>query len=157
MDADSWRWVWLAATAVFAGGEMLISGTFFLAPFAVGAAVATALAFAGTDLWVQWATFVAVSAASFAAMRPLARRLDRGPSQEGIGSKRLLGQLATVLEPIPADHRLGLVQVDREEWRAEATGGDEVPAGTRVKVVDVQGTRVIVAPLDPLPRSTTEE
>ncbi len=156
MNAETWRWIWLAATAVFAGGEMLIAGTFFLAPFAVGAAVATVLAFAGTALWVQWAAFVATSAAAFAAMRPLARRLDRGPSQEGIGSKRLLGQHATVLEPIPADHRLGLVQVHREEWRAEAVGGGEVPAGTRVKVVDVQGTRVIVAPLDPLPRSIEE-
>jgi membrane protein implicated in regulation of membrane protease activity len=144
---ETWRWIWLVATAVFAGGEMLIAGTFFLAPFAVGAVVATVLAFAGTDLWVQWAAFVATSAAAFAGMRPLARRLDQGAAQEGIGAKRLVGQQGTVLDQIPDDHRLGLVQVDREQWRAETLDGSPVATGDLVKVVDVQGTRLLVVPV----------
>src|SRR5690606_4830686 len=44
---EFWRWVWLVAAAVFTLGEMAVAGSFFLAPFAIGAAVAAILAFAG--------------------------------------------------------------------------------------------------------------
>lgn len=58
---DTWRWIWLVATALFAAGEIITTG-FFLLPFAVGALVATLLAFAGVSVAIQWITFVAVSA-----------------------------------------------------------------------------------------------
>ena len=38
-----------------------------------------------------------------------------------------------------------MVRVDREEWRAETVDGAPIAAGTIVQVVEVQGTRVIVA------------
>jgi membrane protein implicated in regulation of membrane protease activity len=149
-DSDLWRWIWLGFTALFAVGEMTAAGTFFLAPFAVGALAATALAFAGANIAVQWAAFVVVSAAAFAGLRPLARKLDLDDSGEGVGAKRLVGQRAVVLEAIPGDHNLGLVQVHREEWRAESLDGVAVAAGDPVKVVEVRGTRVIVVPLHEL-------
>jgi len=149
-DSELWRWIWLATTALFTVGEMAAAGTFFLAPFAAGALVATVIAFAGGALALQWGAFVLVSAVAFAAMRPLARRLDLDDSGEGVGSKRLVGQQAVVLEAIPGSHHLGLVQVHREEWRAETLDGLAVPAGEQVKVVEVRGTRVIVVPLSEL-------
>jgi membrane protein implicated in regulation of membrane protease activity len=150
-DSELWRWIWLGVTALFAVGEVAAgAGTFFLAPFAAGALVATVIAFAGGGLVVQWAAFVVIAAVSFAAMRPLARRLDLDDSGEGVGSKRLVGQRAVVLDAIPGDHNLGLVQVHREEWRAESLDGQAVPAGDYVKVVEVRGTRVIVVPIGEL-------
>lgn len=150
-DSELWRWIWLGTTALFTVGEMVAgAGTFFLAPFAGGAMVATVIAFAGGGLALQWAAFVVVSAVAFAAMRPLARRLDLDDSGEGVGSKRLVGQRAVVLQAIPGDHNLGLVQVHREEWRAESLDGLAVPAGDPVKVVEVRGTRVIVVPISEL-------
>ncbi len=143
---ETWRWIWLATTAVFAIGEMASAGTFFLAPFAVGAAVAAVLAFADIGLAGEWAAFLAVSVGAFASLRPLAKRLDRGEPTEGIGSKRLIGQSATVLEPIAAgEHELGLVRVHREEWRAQTVDGSPVPAGALVHVVEQRGTRLIVS------------
>jgi membrane protein implicated in regulation of membrane protease activity len=149
-DSELWRWIWLGATAFFTVGEMAAAGTFFLAPFAAGAMIATIIAFAGGGLVVQWAAFVVVSAVSFAALRPLARRLDLGDSGEGVGAKRLVGQQAVVLEAIPGSHHLGLVQVHREEWRAESLDGLAVPEGEPVRVVEVRGTRVIVVPTSEL-------
>jgi len=143
---ETWRWIWLVTTAVFAVGEMASAGTFFLAPFAVGAAVAAVLAFADIGLAGEWAAFLGVSAATFASLRPLARRLDRGEPTEGIGSKRLIGQEATVLEAIPAGaHELGLVRVHREEWRAQTVDGSPAEAGTVVHVVEQRGTRLVVS------------
>ena len=147
MDSpETWRWIWLATTMVFAIGEMASAGTFFLAPFAVGAGVAAILAFADIGLAAEWAAFVGVSVAAFASMRPLARRLDRGEPTDGIGSKRLIGQTATVLEPIPeGPHELGLVRVHREEWRAQTVDGSPAPAGSVVHVVEQRGTRLVVS------------
>jgi membrane protein implicated in regulation of membrane protease activity len=152
-DSELWRWIWLGATAIFTVGEMAGGGHFFLAPFAVGALVATGLAFAGVDLAAQWGVFIFLAAVAFAAMRPLARRLDLADSGEGVGSKRLLGQRAVVLQTIPDNHQLGLVRVHREEWRAESLDGSAVAVGDVVKVVEVRGTRVIVVPGTELPGS----
>ena len=143
---ETWRWIWLVAATVFAVGEMASAGTFFLAPFAVGAAVAAVLAFADIGLAAEWAAFLGVSVAAFASLRPLARRLDRGEPMDGIGSRRLIGQEATVLEAIPAgSQELGLVRVHREEWRAQTVDGSPAEAGTVVHVVEQRGTRLVVS------------
>jgi membrane protein implicated in regulation of membrane protease activity len=149
-EPETWRWIWLIAAAVFAGGEMAVAGSFFLAPFAVGAAVATALAFLDVSLAGQWAAFVGISFGAFALMRPLARRLDQGEPSDGIGSRRLIGQAGTVLEAIPAgEHELGLVRVQREEWRAESFDGRPLDPGNPVKVIEQRGTRLVVSPTTP--------
>jgi membrane protein implicated in regulation of membrane protease activity len=152
MDSpEQWRWVWIIATAVFAVGEMTSPGSFFLAPFAVGALVAALLAFADVSVAVEWIVFLLVSVATLAALRPLARRLDRDALDHGVGSRRLVGTRATVLRDIPGASELGMVRVDREEWRAQSTDGTPIAAGTTVRVADVQGTRVIVSAVDALP------
>jgi len=148
-DPEVWRWIWLAAAVVFLLGEMFAFGSFFLLPFAIGAVVAAILAFAGVGVGWEWLAFVVVSIASLACLYPLRHRLDRARPAEGIGSRRLIGQPALVLEPVPAGpSELGLVRVGREEWRDESRDGRALPAGTNVRVVDVQGTRVIVWPVD---------
>lgn len=144
-DPDIWRWIWLLATAMFAGGEMLVAGSFFLAPFAVGAVVATVAAFAGVSLLVQWAAFVGVSAAAFAALRPLARRLDANAPNHPVGATRLAGHPAVVTAAITGGG-VGMVRVDREEWRAETEDAQTVAVGTPVTILEVRGTRLIVAP-----------
>jgi membrane protein implicated in regulation of membrane protease activity len=156
MDSpDEWRWVWIIATAVFAVGEMATPGSFFLAPFAIGAFVAAILAFADVSVTIEWAVFLIVSIAALAALRPVARRLDLNAVDHGIGSRRLVGTRATVLKAIPGDDELGLVRLDREEWRAQSTDGTPIPVGATVRVADVQGTRVLVA-VEALPATPPE-
>jgi membrane protein implicated in regulation of membrane protease activity len=156
MDSpDEWRWVWIIATAVFAVGEMATPGSFFLAPFAIGAFVAAILAFADVSVTVEWTVFLIVSIAALAALRPVARRLDLNAVDHGVGSRRLVGTRATVLKAIPGDDELGLVRLDREEWRAQSTDGSPIPVGATVRVADVQGTRVMVA-VEVLPASPPE-
>ncbi|HEX6166505.1 MAG TPA: NfeD family protein [Acidimicrobiales bacterium] len=156
MDSpDEWRWVWIIATAVFAVGEMATPGSFFLAPFAIGAFVAAILAFADVSVTIEWTVFLIVSIAALAALRPVARRLDRAAVDHGIGSRRLVGTRATVLKAIPGDAELGLVRLEREEWRAQSTDGTPIPVGATVRVADVQGTRVLVA-VETLPATPPE-
>ena len=145
-EPESWRWVWLIAAVVFGAGEMATPGSFFLAPFAIGAAVAAVLAFADVSLTIEWLAFVVVSLAMLAALRPLARRLDdKGDSVAGVGSRRLIGREGVVLEPIPGGD-IGVIRVDREEWRAITADRTELAAGTAVRITDVEGTKVVVIP-----------
>ena len=154
---DFWRWIWLVAATTFAIGEMATAGSFFLLPFAIGAGAAAVLAFLDVGLGVEWGAFVGVSVGIFLAMRPLARRLDRDEPTHGIGALRLVGEHGVVLEDIPGDgHDLGLVRVHREEWRAESAGNERIPEGTRVRVVEVRGTRVIVNPVEQIGRPGPE-
>ena len=156
MDSpDEWRWVWIIATAVFAVGEMATPGSFFLAPFAIGAFVAAILAFADVNVTIEWTAFLIVSIAALAALRPVARRLDLAGVDHGVGSRRLVGTQATVLKAIPGDAELGLVRLDREVWRAQSTDGTPIPVGATVRVADVQGTRVLVA-VETLPATPPE-
>ena len=45
-------------------------------------------------------------------------------------------------------HEAGIVRMGGEEWRAETREGIPVRAGSTVLVVDVEGTRLIVLPLE---------
>lgn len=150
MDPEVWRWVWLVAGVALLAGEMATAGL-FLAPFAVGAFAAAVLAFLGIAFAWQVIVCFAVSAAAFAALRPLARRLDATSKTEGIGSRRLVNEAAIVLTTIPDDD-IGLIRVGREEWRAESVDHRTIPAGAKVRILDVRGTRALVAPFEaPVP------
>jgi membrane protein implicated in regulation of membrane protease activity len=152
-SADTWRWIWLVAAVVFALGEIAIPTTFFLVSFAVGAVVASVLAFAGVDLTVQWVVFVAVSAVALLVMRPLARRIERDTESVATsGAHRWVNRVALVLTDIPGGAgETGIVRVEREQWRAESASDSPVAAGTTVKVVRVDGTRLVVEPLSTAP------
>ncbi len=147
-DPEVWRWVWLAAAVTFGLGEMTSPGSFFLAPFAVGAAVAAAVSFVGAPVAVGWLLFVAVSVVAFLGLRPLARRLDTGlANPRGVGARRLVGEEGVVLESVPAGpDALGLVRIGREQWRAQSLHGVPIDPGTTVTVLEVRGTRVVVLP-----------
>lgn len=154
---EHWRWVWLVVAAACAAGEMASPGSFFLLPFAVGGAVAAVLAFAGVGVGIEWLAFLVVSVAAVVATRPLARRLDEGSPAEGIGARRWMGQLASVIETIPpGPHETGLVRLGREEWRAESLEGAAIAPGTTVKVVDVAGTHLVVWPLEQMSPGSDE-
>lgn len=145
---DDWRWVWLVAAIGFTVGEMAAPGSFFLLPFGIGAGLAAVAAFAGVNVALEWAVFVVVSVVALAGLRVVSRRIDRPGPLEGVGARRLIGQVATVTEDVPpAPHTGGLVRIGGEEWRAESSHGDAIAAGTVVKVVEVRGTRVVVWPM----------
>jgi membrane protein implicated in regulation of membrane protease activity len=155
-DAETWRWIWLAATVLLAMSELAVPGTFFMLSFALGALLATILAFLDAPLAVQWFAFVGGSAAALAVLAPLGRRLVKASPDAKVGATRWEGRRAVVLEPIPpGTHATGLVRIEREQWRAESSDGRAVPVGATVQVLRVDGTRVIVEPFDDASAPTT--
>ena len=128
-------------------GEMTTPGSFFMLPFAVGAVVACVVAFAGGGIGLQWLLFVVVSAIASVALIPLRRKFDLDEPIDGVGARRLLNQQAVVTSAVePGPNGVGRVQLGREEWRAESATRVGIPVGAVVKVIEVRGTCVVVAP-----------
>ena len=148
-DSGIWIIVWIVVAATLAVGEIMAAGSFFMLPFAVGALAAFGAAALGLGLALQLGLFIVVSGGSFLALRPLAQRLNNAPPAEGVGARRLIGSQGRVIEPIDDEHDgIGMVRIDRQEWRAESLEGAPIAEGSRVKVVEVRGTRVVVFPVE---------
>ena len=140
---DAWI-VWLIAAAALGIGEMHTGG-FYLAPFAVGAALATVVSALGVGLLLSAVAFLASSAVVFAALRPVAHRHRRLPPQIRTGAAALVGKRAVVLERIANHEGVGCVKIDGEVWTARSFDEDEViPAGERVEVVEIRGATALV-------------
>ena len=139
---DEWV-VWLVAAVIFGVGEVLTLG-FFLAPFAIGAAVAALVSAVGGGLVVSGLAFLAVSTVALLALRPVARRHLRTPAQLRTGTAALVGRTATVLERVDAAG--GSVRLEGEIWTARPYDDDEViEAGARVHVLEIRGATALVS------------
>jgi membrane protein implicated in regulation of membrane protease activity len=140
---DAWV-IWLIAMVAFGIGEMHTGG-FYLAPFALGAALATVVSLVGVGLLLTTIVFLASSAIVFAALRPVAHRHRRMPPQIRTGAAALVGKPALVLERIANREGVGCVKIDGEVWTARSYDEDEViDAGERVEVVEIRGATALV-------------
>jgi membrane protein implicated in regulation of membrane protease activity len=141
---DPWV-IWLIAAVIFAIGEMATT-SFFLAPFAGGAAVATLLAAAGAGAVIEWAAFLVVSILLLAALRPIARAHQRTKARIKTGTAALVGQTATVVERIANAEGVGCVRLDGEIWTARAFVDEETfEPGARVQVLEIRGATALVS------------
>lgn len=138
-------WVlWALVACGFAVGEVLTTG-FFLAPFAVGGALAAGVDAVGAGELAAWLVFVLVSVLTLSLVRPLVRsRLLSSPPTR-TGAAALVGKQALVLENINNHQGVGCVKIDGEVWTARSLDEDrEIVAGTRVEVVDIKGATALV-------------
>ncbi len=142
MGTQDWALIFLIGGILLAVAELAAPGLVLL-PFGLGGITAAIVGFLGGPPVLQGIVFVVASTIFFYLLRPIGRRLNESTSDEGIGVKRLNGAAGVVLEAITPTET-GLVRVDREEWRAESALGQAIPPGSRIEVVEVRGTRVVV-------------
>jgi membrane protein implicated in regulation of membrane protease activity len=139
---EEWVW-WMIAAGLLAVGE-IFTLSFFLGPISVAAVSAAIVALAGAGLGIQWLVFIAVSLASLAVLRPIARRHLRTPAQIRTGTAALVGSRAVVLERVDGDG--GQVKIGGEVWSARSFDEDHVfDEGARVEVLKIDGATALVA------------
>jgi membrane protein implicated in regulation of membrane protease activity len=139
---DDWVW-WMIAAGLLAVGE-IFTLSFFLGPISVAAVSAAIVALVGLGLGVQWVVFIAVSLASLAVLRPIARRHLRTPAQIRTGTAALIGSRALVLERVDGDG--GQVKIGGEIWSARSFDDDNVfEQGARVEVLKIEGATALVS------------
>ncbi|MFP5326817.1 MAG: NfeD family protein, partial [Acidimicrobiia bacterium] len=124
--------VWFLVAVGFAAGEVAVAGSFFLLPFAVGAAAGGATALFGGGLALQIVIAAVVSAIAAALLIPYGRRLGQSTGSTGVGANRWVGKEAVVLSEIPGRGEVGRIRVDREEWMAESLTGAPIRPGSTV-------------------------
>ena len=141
---ESWL-LWLILAVILAVGEMLTL-SFFIAPFALGALLAAAAAAAGAGALLTGGVFLVSASALLVALRPLARAHGRGTPALRTGTAALTGRSATVIERIANREGVGAVRLDGEIWTARAYLDDEViEPGTEVQVLEIRGATALVS------------
>ena len=134
---------WLIAFILFVVGEAVTVGLVAIW-FAVGALGALAAAALGGGLWLQIVIFLLLSALSLMLLKPLSRRWMAGHKAARTNADRVIGETALVTEDIDNTMATGQVQVDGQIWTARSAYGVVIPAGSRVKVLSIQGVKVMV-------------
>ena len=134
--------VWLIIAGVFAGGETA-TGTFVLLMMSGGALGGAIAAAAGAVLLPQIIVALVVTLGLLWLVRPIAiRHLNPGPAAI-TGSEALIGREAVVLSAVTRDG--GRVRLNGAEWSARSRDPrQELPAGTRVSVVAIDGATAVV-------------
>lgn len=142
MEALPWLWIWIVLAAVLLIIEML-SLSFFILPFAVGAALAAVACGFGVELIWQAVIFVVASIISLFAMRPLAKRLTKKGGNAKVGAERLVGLKGKVIEGGTKAGEFRIV-VNGEPWNVYTSDGATLPVDTIVEVVEVKGNSLLV-------------
>lgn len=135
-------WLWMAIAALFVVGEIFTAG-FFLLWFGIGAAAAGILALLGLGIGWQLAAFVVISGVLFVVSRRFAEKFSK-QQPPGIGADRFIGRQGMVLEAIDNANDTGRIRLQKEEWRGESETGEIIPVGSRVEVVRLEGTHLVV-------------
>ena len=138
-------WIlWVIVACAFGVGEMLTQG-FFLAPFAIAAALAGAADAVAGDI-ASWVVFIAVTLLTLVVVRPIVRSHLKMPPQIRTGAAALVGKQAVVLERIANHEGVGCVRIDGEVWTARSLFDDRViEQGALVDVIEIKGATALVS------------
>lgn len=139
-------WAVLAALAFV--GELL-SVSFFLLFFSLGALVGLLLAAVGAGVVAQVAGFIGASVLSMLVLRPaLLHRISSRSSERYVGRGSITGKSGVVTSAIEPGGS-GTVRIGSGEfWTARAIYPDQgLEAGTRVRVLDTDGVTALVEAL----------
>ena len=130
--------------AAVLGIGLVITAMPELGMLAVGAVAAALVAgIFGGDSVVQVVSFVVVSTALIAVVRPIANRHRAQRPQLATGIDALKGKQAVVLERVDASG--GRIKLAGEIWSARSLDTDRAyEVGQEVDVVDIEGATAIV-------------
>jgi membrane protein implicated in regulation of membrane protease activity len=133
-------WIWMSAAVIFLIIE-LATPTLVFACFVAGALGAGIYSgFAPESYYWQLGIFVAVSVVLLPLTRKLADKITK-PPPEVSNVDRMIGQVALVIKEIDPDLG-GQVKYEGETWVARAD--ERIEVNTKVKILSVTGTRVMV-------------
>lgn len=135
---------WIIAGFVCLAVELFTPG-FFVACLGIGCFVGALVAFLHGGLALQTVAMVGGSALALALVRPLlARAFGSGPAI-ATNADALVGKTGRVLEGIDPHQATGRVLIEGEDWWATSLDQSEIAVDERVRVIQVDGSRLVVA------------
>lgn len=110
--------------------------------FAAGSLAAMIVSLLGGAVWLQVLVFFTLSIVLFAMLWPLAKKHFK-PKLVATNTDALVGRLCVVTEDIdPVEG--GRVKLGDVTWSARSQQGAVISAGSRVKILKIQGAKVFV-------------
>jgi membrane protein implicated in regulation of membrane protease activity len=137
-------WQWMVIGAVLLGAEMFaIDAQFYLVFIGVSAALVGLAGLMGIDLplWAQWAAFGALSLISMFTFRAQLYEKIRG-NVEGF-RETLAGESINVEDDLASGEETRL-EYRGSKWTARNSGSSTIAAGSRAKVVKVDGLTLYI-------------
>jgi len=136
-------WVWIAVIVAAVIVEAL-SAQLLSIWFALGGLAAFITSFFTESIAIQISVFAVVSAVSLAAIFPFVRKSLK-KAHVSTNADRYIGKMAVVTEDISNIDAKGQVKVDNQIWSARSDDGNKLAAGTQVKVLRIEGVKLIVS------------
>lgn len=137
---------WLAALIILAVVEAA-TVTLVSLWFALGALAALITSFFVQNIWIQFAVFLVVSLVTLLVIRPLTRRYV-APKQVATNADRAVGAEGVVTQAIDNRNAQGQVTVDGSVWTARSDPEEPIPEGATVRVLRIEGVKLIVTPAE---------
>lgn len=115
--------------------------------FMPGTLVSIVLAILSVPVWIQVLVWLLITVTVFAATGRLSARL-RHPKHEPTNADRVIGQTAIVTEAISDRTQSGQVRVMGQIWSSKTDEtADVIPVGTEVRVLRIEGVKLVVTTL----------
>ena len=137
---------WLAI-AVGAGLLEMLTPQLVSIWFCVGALISLGCAALSAELWLQIVVFIVSSVALVFMTRPIYKKYVM-PKVTATNSDALIGKTAVVIEDIDNVSAVGLAKVSGQVWSALSENGTKIPKDTKVTIMDIQGVKLIVLPVE---------
>ena len=142
MSIDILAVVWISAAVVFGIAEAITMGLTTI--WFAGGAVAAAVSAMFTDsILIQVIVFIAVSSALLAVTRPLVKKFINRKIQP-TNADMAIGKTAIVTVPVNNEDGTGEVKLNGTVWTARSENGIVIGNGKRVKVLRIEGVKLIV-------------
>ncbi len=136
-----WAIIWLVLMIVFIAMEA-VTVQLISTWFAVGSLAAMVVSLLGGEIWLQITVFFTVSIVLLILLWPLARKHLK-PKLVATNADALVGRVCSVTEQIDPMEG-GRVKLGDVTWRANSQSGEQIPVGAQVKILQIQGAKVVV-------------
>ena len=137
-----WKLIWTALLILFGIAEAATVGLTSIW-FAAGSLIALAVSLLGGPLWLQIVLFILVSILSMLAIRPIASKYLNS-KVEPTNADRIIGAEVKVTEAIDNLMAQGAVNIAGMTWSARSQNDENIPVGTLVRVLRIEGVKVYV-------------
>ena len=137
--------IWLIASGIFFICEIITVG-FLVFWLGVGALIAMLVSFFTSNIIIQMSVFVVSSGLLIFATRPLVNKISK-KDVVPTNVYSLIGKKAVVTEDIDWVTGKGQIKFEGEVWSAKSKEQINIPAGSEVEIVSIEGVKAFVKPL----------
>ena len=137
--------IWLITSGIFFICEIITVG-FLVFWLGVGALIAMLVSFFTSNIIIQMSVFVISSGLLILLTRPLVNKISK-KDVVPTNVYSLIGKKAVVTEDIDWVTGKGQIKFEGEVWSAKSKEQINIPAGSEVEIVSIEGVKAFVKPL----------